>query len=47
MLFDRIKDFDLAEFTQMAEIKQLEEHFNLDLLILVDCLLARLYSSKT
>ena len=38
-LFSRVADFELSEFG-VAEIKQLEEHFNLDLLVLVDCVLA-------
>ena len=38
----RIEEFDLAQFTQMEEIRQLEEHFNLDLLILVDSIMASL-----
>lgn len=30
----------------MVEIRQLEEHFNLDLLILVDCILGILSTTK-
>ena len=47
LLYSRIEEFDLAEFTQMAEIRQLEEHFDLDLLILVDSILGTLSTTKT
>ena len=46
LLYSRIEEFDLAEFTQMAEIRQLEEHFDLDLLILVDSLLGTLTTTN-
>ena len=42
VLFSRVADFDLAGFTEAAEIQKLEEHFQIDLLILVDSLLANL-----
>ena len=41
-----MEDFDLTQFTQTVEIRQLEEHFNLDLLILVDCILGILSTTK-
>ena len=47
LLYSRIEEFDLAEFTQMAEIRQLEQHFDLDLLILVDSILGTLSTTNT
>ena len=45
LVYGRLSEFDLAEFTQSEEIKQLEEHFNLDLLVIVDSILAILCST--
>ena len=42
VVFSRIREFDLSQFAEAAEIQQLEEHFNLDLLILTDSLIATL-----
>ena len=45
ILYERIKDFDLAEFTNLEAIGQLEAHFGFDVLALADALLAYLCQS--